>query len=294
MRTGLITLFTAISLTVFGQQNQTINLKWKIEKNETLNYLTEMSEIDTATYKAELGKILKSLSDSTVSGLKESKKLFKKFDEEFKNQNYIFTLSNKGEGVVDIVMVSKPKEQVKESKSDTTNHPLKGFQKMTESLTKGVLLRGSVYETGGIHSFWVKSSQKNLISTFFELPKKPVKVGDKWSLDINLISNDQSFVCDTSYKINEVTLAAIRETKEDTIAVLKYNIVEYVEGNFESLSSLKQGVTNIKTTMKFHYQGISEFSIAKGRWISYNGIMGLESTGALKARQKSKFTLSEE
>ena len=65
-------------------------------------------------------------------------------------------------------------------------------------------------------SFWVKSSQKNLIAIFFQLPAKPVKIGDKWSLDINLIANDQNFECDSAYKINEVTLTDIKKVNGET------------------------------------------------------------------------------
>lgn len=169
-----------------------------------------------------------------------------------------------------------------------------GVLKMMQSMTQGVMLRGSVYETGGIHSFWVKSAQKNLIALFFELPTKPVKVGDKWSLDINLITNDQNFDCDSSYKINEVTLADIKKINGETIAVLKYNIVEYVKGNFNTPSFFGSEGGQKETMMKFTHQGIAEFSVDKGRWINYDGIMSLEATGVMTANKKTKFTLIDE
>src|SRR5690606_18646859 len=103
-----------------------------------------------------------------------------------------------------------------------------------QSMYQGVVLRGSVYETGPIHSFWVKNDQKNLIALFFQLPENPVKIGDKWSLEVNFIGNDQTFVCDNAYKTNEVTLTDIKEVNGEKIAVLEYNLIEFVEGSVEA------------------------------------------------------------
>ncbi|MBT0609236.1 hypothetical protein [Aequorivita echinoideorum] len=294
MKQKLTILFAVITLTAFGQKNQTVDLKWKIGSNEKLNYLTAMSDIDTSSIEMDFGGLFKALSDSTDNGLKESKSFFKKFNDAFKNQDYVTTLSNKDNGVIDIVMTTRPKEPIKETDIDTTDSKEKEVLKMMQSMTQGVMLRGSVYETGGIHSFWVKSAQKNLIALFFELPTKPVKVGDKWSLDINLITNDQNFDCDSSYKINEVMLIDIKTIDGEKIAVLKYNIVEYVKGNFNTPAFFGSDGGQKETMMKFTHQGIAEFSVDKGRWVNYDGIMSLEATGVMTANKKTKFTLIDE
>jgi hypothetical protein len=294
MKQKLTILFAVITLTAFGQKNQTVDLKWKIGKNEKLNYLTVMSDIDTSSIEMDFGGLFKALSDSTDNGLKESKNIFKKFNEAFKNQDFVTTLSNKNNDVIDIVMKTRPKEPIEEIDIDTTDSKENEVLKMMQSMTQGIMLRGSVYETGGIHSFWIKSAQKNLIALFFELPTKPVKVGDKWSLDVNLIANDQNFDCDTSYKINEVILIDIKTINGEKIAVLKYNIVEYVKGNFNSPSFFGSEGGQKETMMKFTHQGIAEFSVDKGRWIDYDGIMSLEATGVLTANKKTKFTLIDE
>lgn len=294
MKQKLTILFAVITLTAFGQKNQTVDLKWKIGINEKLNYLTVMSDIDTSSIEMDFGGLFKALSDSTDNGLKESKNFFKKFNDAFKNQDFVTTLTNKNNGVIDIVMKTRPKEPIEETDIDTTDSKENEVLKMMQSMTQGVMLRGSVYETGGIHSFWVKSAQKNLIALFFELPTKPVKIGDKWSLEVNLITNDQNFDCDTSYKINEVTLVDIKKINGETIAVLKYNIVEYVKGNFNTPSFFGSEGGQKETTMKFTHQGIAEFSVDKGRWINYDGIMSLEATGVMTANKKTKFTLIDE
>ena len=290
-----ITFFLAvITLSMFGQKNQTVDLKWKIAKDEKLSYLTVMSDIDTSSIEMDFGGLFKALSDSSENGIKESKEFFKKFNQAFKNQDYVTTLTNKGNRVIDIVMTAKPKEQSKETDIDKANSKEAEIMKMMQSMTQGVVLRGSVYESGGIHSFWIKSTQKNLISLFFELPTNPVKVGDKWSLDINLITNDQNFECDSAYKKNEVTLNEIKVVNGDSIAVLKYNIDEYVKGDFNTPSFFGSEGGKKETLMRFSHQGIAEFSVNNGRWISYDVIMSLEATGIMTANKKTKYSLIKE
>jgi hypothetical protein len=279
---------------VFGQNNQSVDLKWKIAKNEKLSYLTVMSDIDTNAIEMDFEGMYKSLSDTSENGYKESKNFFKKLNKVFENYDYVTTLTNSGNSVIDIILAIKPNETIQETDIDTSDNKEAEIMRMMQSMNQGILLRGSVYESGEIHSFWVKNDQKNLISLFFELPSKPVKVGDKWSLNINLISNDQNFECDSAFKINEVTLIEIKVVNGETIAVLKYNIIEYVKGNFNSPSFFGSEDGIKETMMKFSYQGISEFSIDKGYWISYDGIMSLDASGVMTANKQTKFTLIKE
>lgn len=290
MKKLLTIIFILLTITTFGQ---TLDLKWKIGENEKLNYLTVMSDIDTSKFEMNFGELFKSFSDSTGKGLSETKDIFKELNKAMQNVDYVSTLTNKGNGIIDIVMTTRPKEKTEKVANDTSDSKENEILKMMQSMTQGVMLRGSVYATGGIHSFWVNSNQKNLISTFFELPTKPVKVGDTWKLDISLIANDQNFKCDSSYKINEVTLTDIKKDKGETIAVIKYNIAEYVTGTLIS-PSFMGGDGDQKTMMKFTHQAIAEFSVDKGRWISYDGIMSLDATGFMTANKKTKFTLIKE
>lgn len=266
MKPGLIFVFSILILSACERNNQTVQLKWKIDRNEELNYFTTMSEIDSSYFDMDFGGLNESLSGTTDEGIEESKDFFKKLNDLPQNQNLVTTLTNRRNGVIDIVMTSK-----------------------------AVVIRGSVYETGGVHSFWVKSTQKNLIALLFELPTKPLKIGDIWPLDINLIENDQNFTCDDAHKINEVTLIDIKIIDGETIAVLKYNIMEYVHGIFISLSSIdnESDVTETETMMKLTHHGLAEFSVDKGRWISYDAIMSMEMTGIMTVNQKTKLTLKE-
>ena len=86
-------------------------------------------------------------------------------------------------------------------------------------------------------------------------------------------------------------LIDIKKVNNENIAVVKYNIVEYVKGVFYTPSQSNNQGGKIETTMKFTHQAIAEFSIEKGRWISYDGLMTLVSSGIMTANQKTKLTL---
>jgi ABC-type uncharacterized transport system permease subunit len=294
MKELLTIIFGLLSIACLGQEKQKVDLNWKIGKQENISYLTVISDIDTSSIEMNFGNFFKSMSDSTDKGIAEAKDLFKKLNQSFKNIDLVTTLTNKGKGVIDIIMTTRPKEEVKKIKNDSINSNETEILKMMQAMNQGVMLRGSVYTTGGIHSFWVKSDQKNLISLFFELPTKPVQVGDTWVLDINLITNDQNFDCDTSYKLNKVKLTDLRKVNGETIAVLKYDIVEYVKGIFNTPSFMGNKGNQTETMMKFTHQAIGEFSVDKGRWVTYDGIMTLEASGVMTANKKTKFTLIKE
>ncbi len=283
--------FTA--LTALAQE-KSVDLRWKIAKDEKLNYTTVMSEIDTSTTEVNFEGFFKDLSDSSGVAPHLAKNFFKDMSRSIQDLDYVSSLTSKGNGVVDIVMYTVPKPENAEKENSSEEEVGMNMAKMMQRMTNGVMLRGSVFATGGMHSFWVKSDQKNLISLLFELPAKPVKVGDKWSLDIQLISNDQNFECDSSYKLNEVTLTDIKTVNGETIAVLNYQLVEYVQGNYTMPAFFGDKSEVKKTTMKFVFQGLAEFSIDKGRWISYEGNMGLDSSGVMTSHKKTRFALINE
>lgn len=293
MRKILTLALGLFAITAFGQKSEKVELNWKINSGETLSYQTVMTEIDTSTVKFNFGGLFDALSDSTNENTDEAQKLFEELNKSFQNIDFVTNLTNNKNGIIDIVMQTRPKENVEEVKSDTLDEKMAEMMKMMQSMSQGVMLRGSVFETGGIHSFWVKSNQKNMIAIFFELPQNPVKVGDTWELDVNLIANDQNFKCDSAFKVNKVTLTDLKMENNETIAVLKYEIIEFVDGTFNSPSFMGKGGPT-KTMMKFTHQAIAEFSIEKGRWISYDGIMSLVASGIMTSNIKKKFSLIRE
>jgi len=264
-------------------------MKWKLKPGEVISYKTSMDEIDTANHR-----------DFNVSGMEKlitgetndtsSQKLFKRLSKLVMNSSFITHLKSSKDGLIRIEMImnnNKP-EVFKDTTRDGKN--AKEMQDMLSKMTSGVMLRATINQNGGIESFYTKNEQKNLVATFFELPGRAVVLGDSWPVSVNFISMDQNFTCDSSFRKNIVTVTAISDVQNEHIVTLKYDIVEFVKGDFSSPFSN----TSIKTTMKMTYQAVAQFSIEKGKWLGYDGIMSLSSTGLMDSQTTKKFALVEE
>jgi hypothetical protein len=180
---------------------------------------------------------------------------------------------------VDITMISE----------DFTGKTKSNNDSKFKNIFKGVQFRGVINKNGSIESFYLKQNQKNLLSVFFQLPVKPVKINDEWKLDINWIEMDQSFICNNKEKINKVKLIDIKKNGDEIIAVLQYKIDEKVEGSI--IFPNNNGNKDIKIEMDF--EGISEFSITNGKWIKYSGILSYITSGYQNKNIKQKFLLQE-
>jgi len=241
-------------LTAFSQSKDSVFMKWKLKPGEVISYKTSMDEIDTANHR-----------DFNVSGMEKlitgetndtsSQKLFKRLSKLVMNSSFITHLKSSKDGLIRIEMImnnNKP-EVFKDTTRDGKN--AKEMQDMLSKMTSGVMLRATINQNGGIESFYTKNEQKNLVATFFELPGRAVVLGDSWPVSVNFISMDQNFTCDSSFRKNIVTVTAISDVQNEHIVTLKYDIVEFVKGDFSSPFSN----TSIKTTMKMTYQAVAQF-----------------------------------
>jgi hypothetical protein len=188
----------------------------------------------------------------------------------------------------------KSKDKIDEIEKDSLN--FKNLYKDLVGLKDNVVLRGRITKSGEIISTYYKSSQKNLISVLFELPNRKVEIGEKWKLNINLIEMDQNFVCDSLSKENSVHIDQIIERDGDKIAIIKYNITEYVVGDFNNpMAGIFGMETDKKTFMKTSHIATGHFSIRKGKWINYEGAMEVESNFSMfGGKSKTEFKLIEE
>jgi hypothetical protein len=147
------------------------------------------------------------------------------------------------------------------------------------------VLLGSVYDNGTIHSFY--STQIDYLAFYFQLPNKKIKVGDNWPVDFNCIYFNEGFICDSAYKLNSVTLSDIKRINNEMIAIITYDLIEYVSGNDGGFFGKKQNIL-----MEFRHKAIGEFSITKGKWLSYKGTQETISIGTMSSRTKSKVSMT--
>ncbi len=279
----------------FGYGQKQIFLKWKLNSSDTLIYTTVMEQIDSNYFEANFDTFFKQIADSTSKKeTKEVKDIFKEVNKAIGNTQYAVRMFKSEKGHIEIEMFTINKEHplTFEDSLDVDNDIKNSITQHFQEFLTGVVLRGSVNEDGTIHSFWLKRAQKNLIAVFFELPGKPIKLGDTWKISTNFIGNDQNFICDSSFFKNEVKLIDIRKIKGETVAVIKYDVQEYVDGTFNMPSMFGESGAS-SSMMNFEYKGIAEFSIERGKWVSFEGLMSLNSTGIMSSKQKVKYSLIE-
>lgn len=171
--------FLLVTFSLNAQQEESVDLKWKI--SDTLIYKTIMREI-----------VLEQNNDS-VEGDSISRKMggmLKAMQDKLSNLKYETKLFLDKNGNLDVEMM------LKKSDTDTTETFFSGIANMNGN----VFLRGKISPEGELLSFYYKRAQNNLTSILFELPTKPVKIGDEWSLKVDMISMDQNFKADTLYK----------------------------------------------------------------------------------------------
>jgi len=280
----------------FAQTDETFDLQWKVSAGDTLSYLTVMDELDSSKFSMDFN-LNRFLGDTSISRGTMQETL-KNLQEVYSQWQYVSTLTQKSPELVEVLMNAEkkpsPEEEEGESDDEEPSEKEKAMKEQVQKMMeKNLALRGTLYNNGEIHSFWMKSKQKNLLSLFFELPEKPVKIGESWTLNIDFIAFDQHFLYDSAYKRNEAKLVAIKKQGEETIAVIEYDAVEYVKGTFRvpDFFQSEGAVKEVPTMMAFTYRGIAEFSLEKGRWVSYEAIAKMDSYGMIDANSQKKFAL---
>ncbi len=283
-------LLMSISCGAFAQvKDSAVFLKWKLKPGEIVTYKTEMREIDTASHKdIDMSGMFRAIGNKDTSKFAEMRQIIAKVNKEIQNFDMITQLTEKHKGVISVEMMAINKDKsAPKITAKNADDSLKNIGKLLSQLTTGVKLRGAVNEDGSIQSFYTKNDQRNLLSIFFELPAKSIKVGDTWALDVHLLSADEYFVCDSAFKRNIVTLVALENINGEHIATLKYDILEYMHGDFKS--PMGEGAQQLM--MKMSHQAIARFSIEKGRWVFYEGVMSLSSSGMMTSKSTKKLSL---
>lgn len=268
--------FLLMTFSLQAQQRETVDLKWKI--NDTLTYNTVMRNVVLERSKEQT-------ENDSIS--EKMNNMFKVVQEQLYHLKYETKLFPDKNRNVDIAMM------LKKDKADTTETMFSGLAKMNGN----VVLRGKVSPDGELLSFYYKEDQKNLISILFELPSKPVAIGDEWDLKVNMVSMDQNFIADTLYKKNVVRLKALKKINGNKIAVIEYDIEEYVSGDFGNgmMTMFSKDKTLKKRFMKMSHKATAEFDIEKGYWILYDGIMDIETNFSLMGlggNKRTEFKLS--
>ena len=300
----LTTLFAILlSTNAFGQTAEEVSLEWKLAEGEVLQYETLMDVVELDSIELDLGWLADAIarSDSSMVGKLGARdsvsqkpigdgldvgKFFRSISSAAASATKVVSELTKGQqGHIDIVMKNLPQPANEEAGADSTESAMQAMFAKFAAMNGNVVLRGSVYASGGIHSFWLTNAQKNLVALFFQLPDHPVKIGDTWSIDVDMIALNGNFTCQESSKKNTVRLVDIKDSGDERIAVLRYDIQEYVAGEIAAFGNTKP------TSMQYSFVGEAEFSLTNGRWNSFRALLSQESTGVMGQKSVSNYSL---
>lgn len=151
-----------------------------------------------------------------------------------------------------------------------------------------VQLRGEITDSGEVASGSLPREQKNLLVLYFGLPKAPVKAGDTWSLDVDLVTMGAGFIEEESKQTNRAELVSLTPTPDgDTVAVISYAISEDVKGRFV----VPQSGQRVPSAMSMSHVGRGEFLVKKGIWKKLVGRMRAKATGLVTMDGDEQFVL---
>ena len=285
MKTSILITFGLVLLLRSGFSQVTDKvylLRWKIGNEEIIPYSIEAisledSKIDVSEYFSSLLKSQGIKNDtSNIKG--QLDELLNSFKEQQKNLKQIATIENKGNLLYARIFVKNDQKPV-----NNTNQP------SFENMIQGIQFRGLLNKNGSIYSYFLQTAQKNLLALYFQLPDKPVKIGDAWPIDLQWLSANYTFHCDSANKINTVTFKDLYTKGSDTIAVLNYYYSETLSG----ATSMPFSNEIEPSFLHMDYSGLVEFNITKGRWENYILIITNISKGFQNSSSRQLYKLTE-
>lgn len=282
--TAILLCITVI--TSCAQENGTYLLKWKLQAKEVLTYKTLMKSDEDP--EMNFNGFSKQMGIDSNSEEKGKMNTMLKDMQRFAPEYYLTHLEKDKKGVINIEVMPHSDK----TPNDTSGN--EGFSQLVKAMSTGVALRGAIDESGNIKSFYLRNDQANIIAMLFQLPGKPVKVGDTWEVGTNLISMDQNFKCDSSFRKNEAKVSSVEKIKDDQVVTIYYNIEEFVAGSFSMpFPQPGQGIKNnvVETSMKMTYKATARFSIKRGRWLSYDGVLKTVNDGLMSGHSSMKYAL---
>jgi len=251
-------------------------LKWKLAEGNIIGYQTILKVLEAR--EIDFG----GLGDSSGFDNDFFKEELDELRKEMEETTYISTISYNARGKMEVKMFSEGFEQKGKEEIDPKDFNM-------SQMMKGVMLRGEIDKYGNIESFYVKERQRNLLAMYFQLPDFPVEIGDTWSLDVHYLQMDQNFICDTAQNKNVVQFVELQKDGQDTIAIIKYDIFQYVKGTMGTYAMMGNNNGEVSIAMKFN--GVAEFSITQGKWISFDGILETVQDGVMKQSSKQHLGL---
>ncbi len=265
-------LFTLLAITILfacNKEPEKYKLQWKIPPQKVVIYNIQMKTIDSLSSVSEesmqsvIELVSKMYGDSINVGL-STVSLYNGLMRQLNMLSY-FSIIRNGE-YADDIKIDFITRQTKQYEPIKYKEIFNKFIK--KAFFKGVLKNDGSLLTNASAEVWDPK-----INILFQLPDKPVAVGESWAL--NIIPEWQKSKNDTSI-INRVTLESVNVINGDSIATLKYELQ-----------------TSSQSSKTLGYTGDAKFNITKGKWESYSGNLSQKRSGMLSMKQVQHINLSE-
>jgi hypothetical protein len=261
----IILIFSLISC---GKEKY--ELRWKVPTEDVLIYKIQMETIDSLSSVSEddmssLVKMVAKMYGDSVNVPINSQDIYQGLISKINSLSYFSILRQGPDNETKIDFITRINKQYDQAKyMDIFNKFIK------KAVFKGALSsKGELYGEDGSVVFDPK------INILFELPEKPVSVGDTWSLNIKFTDkqNKNDKIKDT---LNQVKFVDLSVGGKDSIALLEYQL---------------QGPENVGRALS--YVGKGKFNINKGKWVAYTGVLTQKVSGIVSMNQVQKIKLSE-
>lgn len=264
------------------------NLNWKIEEGQPIAYSTVM-EVSNSDISADLDRIFNFGQADESSGQQSFlEEMFENLKTTQTTYSIVSILEKNPRGNISIKMVLNNVDMLEQEPDDSMGQE---FSQLLKGIKGSSLLQGEITPEGEIVSTCIAQRQRNLLALFFELPGKPINVGDTWQIDLNCIIMDSSqFTIENFDRVNQVTFTKIVETPEgEPVAILDYLIVESVEGE-QTIPFFSS--EPISASMKCSFIGRGQFLIEQGRWKQFSAEHTIQTTGVITSDVTQHLALS--
>lgn len=153
---------------------------------------------------------------------------------------------------------------------------------------RSALLRGELDSQGNVLSFFLPTSQKNVLSLLFQLPDRIVRVGESWELPVSLTALGNGYYSEDPRRFARAKLSEIRANASGgPVARLVYVVDEDVAG------TLQLDLDDEPETFRFRasYVGAGSFDVESGCWAEYVGYLALMTSGPVAAPADTIYAL---
>lgn len=264
-------------ISIAPQDAQT--LKWNVPKDGAVGYRLALENADPGAD----GKPV--IDFEKLTGRADLPEEMKKFLQQLPTAYTMTLILQPAEaGRLGVKMVAG---DVKMPAADEGDEKQKEWNETLKKMMSGVQLRAQVTETGEVASWWLDQKQANLAALFLQLPDRPVKPGDTWSIGVRFLSMGHGYVHKKADRINRVRFVSLTPKGDDRVATVEYLIAESVEGDF--VNPMTQAST--PTTMRMSFVGSGEFLVRAGRWSRLTGRLSYKATGFMTGESEQKCAL---